>query len=253
MSENRPPQTSLPAGGGRFATTHWSVVLAAAHRGSRESEEALAALCETYWYPLYAYVRRRGHTANDARDLTQEFFAVLLEKGYLQAADRERGRFRSFLLTALKRFLAKERDRAKAQKRGGGRGLISLDVRAGEDRYALEPSHDWTPERVYERRWALTLLDEAMAQLRQRYAADKKPLVFERLKAFLTGEGQGTSYSEIGGELGMSEGAVKMAVHRLRQRYREVLRTEVAQTLADLQDVDEELKHLLAAVRGEKG
>jgi len=237
---------------GQFATTHWSIVLAAGERGSPESETALATLCETYWYPLYAYVRRRGHTAEDAQDLTQAFFAVLLEKEYVRAADRERGRFRSFLLTALKRFLSKERNKARAQKRGGGRLTISLDIESGESLYAREPSHEWTPERVFERRWALTLLDQTMARLRRKYVETGKAELFDRLKAFVAGEGDAPAYGEVAKEMGMTEGAVKVAVHRLRQRYRDALRSEIAQTVADPADVDDELDHLLEAIRSEK-
>src|SRR6516162_3514630 len=150
-----------------FATTHWSLVLAAGKSASADAEGALAALCQTYWYPLYAYVRRQGHQPDDAQDLTQEFFARLLEKQYLRAADPERGRFRSFLLSAVKHFLSKERDRAKARKRGGGRAVFPLDFEAGESRYSLEPTHEVTAETIYERRWALTLLDQVFARLRQ--------------------------------------------------------------------------------------
>lgn len=251
MSANDDNLAPTGAGGSRFATTHWSVVLAAGGERSPEAHQALATLCETYWYPLYAYVRRRGYAAEDAQDLTQAFFAALLEKVYLRAADRERGRFRSFLLTALKRFLSKEWDRAHAQKRGGTHGPISLDVQSGETRYSLEPSHDWTPERIYERRWALTLLDQVMARLRQRYVADGKEQLFDLLKAFLTGESGAPPYSQAAAELAMTEGAVKVAVHRLRRRYRELLRSEIAQTVAHPGEVDDELRFLRAAVRGE--
>ena len=252
MQSKEHSRTSPLTSAGQFATTHWSVVIAAGEGSSPESETALATLCETYWYPLYAYVRRRGHTAEDAQDLTQAFFAVLLEKEYVRAADRERGRFRSFLLTALKRFLSKERDKARAQKRGGGRITISLDMQSGESRYAQEPSHEWTPERVYERRWALTLLDQTMARLRRRYVDTGKAEVFDGLKAFLSGEGDAPAYGEVAEEMGMTEGAVKVAVHRLRQRYRDALRSEIAQTVADPAEVDDELDHLLEAIRGEK-
>ncbi|HUT35820.1 MAG TPA: sigma-70 family RNA polymerase sigma factor [Planctomycetota bacterium] len=235
-------------GGSHFATTHWSLVLAAAQQDSPASREALATLCEAYWYPLYAYARRRGRSADDAQDLTQSFFAALLEKHFLATADRERGRFRSFLLTAFQRFLSKEHDRAMAQKRGGLRRTLSLDAESGERRYLLEPSHDWTPERVYERRWALTLLERVMARLRQHYADAAKPQLFDGLKVFLAGEGGAPAHRDVAAELGMSEGAVKVAVHRLRRRYRELLRAEVAQTIADPSDVDDELGVLLAAL-----
>jgi DNA-directed RNA polymerase specialized sigma24 family protein len=243
---------SGPGGARSFATTHWSIVLAAA-RGSRpDARAALATLCETYWYPLYAYVRRLGHKADEAQDLTQGFFAALLEKRYVKAADRERGRFRSFLLTALKRFLSKERDRAHARKRGGDAPPISLDLEAGDGRYALEPSHDVTPEAIYERRWALTILDRVIMGLRQNYAGAGKAGLFDRLKEFLTGEPDASPYERVARELGMSEGAVKVAVHRLRRRYRDLLRAEIARTVADPEEVDDELKYLLAVLQGGK-
>jgi len=250
MPVSDPSRAFRGAGGSRFATTHWSVVLAAGRRDSPESHEALAALCGTYWYPLYAYVRRWGHTPDDARDLTQGFFATLLEKRYLEAAKRERGRFRSFLLTAFKRFCAKERDRANAQKRGGAAKRVSLDFPSGESRYSAEPSHGWTPEAVYERRWALTLLEQVMARLRLSYADAGKARLFDGLKASLAGESGAPPHGQLAAELGMTEGAVKVAVHRLRHRYRQLLRSEVAQTVADPHEVDDELKFLLAALRG---
>lgn len=241
---------SRHAGGRSFATTHWSIVLAAAHDSRPDAQAALATLCETYWYPLYAYVRRLGYKAEDAQDLTQGFFAALLEKQYVKAADRERGRFRSFLLTALKRFLSKEYDRAHAQKRGGKARPIALDWEAGESRYALEPSHDVTPEAIYQRRWALTVLDRVIVRLRQAYADAGKETVFDGVKAFLTGETGAPPYEQVACELGMSEGAVKVAVHRLRRRYRDLLRSEIAQTVADPEAVEDELKYLLAVLQG---
>jgi len=225
-------------------------VLAAAHDSRPDAQAALATLCETYWYPLYAYVRRVGYTAEDAQDLTQGFSAVLLEKRYVNAADRERGRFRSFLLTALRRFLAKEHDRAHAQKRGGKRKPMSLDLASGESRYALEPSHDVTPEAIHQRRWALTVLDTVLARLRQAYADAGKAEVFDGVKAFLTGEAGAPPYAQVARDLGMSEGAVKVAVHRLRRRYRDRLRSEVARTVADPGAVEDELRHLLAVLEG---
>jgi RNA polymerase sigma factor (sigma-70 family) len=233
-----------------FATTHWSIVLAAAHDSRPDAQTALATLCETYWYPLYAYVRRLGHRAEDAQDLVQGFFAALLEKHYVKAADRERGRFRSFLLTALKRFLLKQRERAHARKRGGTARSVSLDFESGEGRYSLEPSHNVTPEAIYERRWALTVLDRVIVRLRQTYADAGKAEPFESLKAFLTGETGAPPYEQVARELGMSEGAVKVAAHRLRRRYRDLLLFEIAQTVADPEVVEEELKYLLAVLQG---
>jgi RNA polymerase sigma-70 factor (ECF subfamily) len=238
---------SRHAGGHSFGTTHWSLVLAAAHDSRPDAATALATLCETYWYPLYYYVRRRGYCAEEAQDLTQEFFAVLLEKEYLRVADRERGRFRSFLLASLNNFLTAEWRRRSARKRGGGRQPLSLNVRSVESRYSQEPSHDLSPEKAYERRWAILLLEQAVSKLRAEYAASGKAALFERLAGFLSGE-KGVLYQQVAGDLNMSEGAIRVAVHRLRQRYRQVLRAEVAHTVAGPQHIDEELRHLMAAV-----
>jgi RNA polymerase sigma factor (sigma-70 family) len=235
----------------QFATTHWSLVLAAGRGSSVGARDALAALCRSYWYPLYAFVRRRGYGPEDAQDLTQAFFARLLEKGYLRAADSERGRFRSFLVTACQHFLAKEQNRARAKKRGGGRKVLTLDFDAGERRYRREPAHSTTPEVIYERQWALTLLNQVLQQLEQEYATVDKQHVFNQLKDFLTGE-QGTAYRDVALSLGLSEGAVKVAVHRLRRRYRELLRAAITQTVATPEDVEDELRHLFSAVRPEK-
>ena len=238
---------SRHAGGKSFTTTHWSLVLAAGHGSRPDAATALATLCETYWYPLYYYVRRRGYRAEEAQDLTQEFFVKLLEKGYLKVADPDRGRFRSFLLASLNHFLTAEWRRRSARKRGGGRPPLSLNVRSGESRYSQEPSHDLTPEKAYERRWALLLLEQAVSKLRQEYAASGKAALFEHLAGFLSGE-KGVLYQQVAGDLHMSEGAIRVAVHRLRQRYRQVLRAEVAHTVAGPQHIDEELRHLMAAV-----
>ena len=238
---------SRHAGGQSFTTTHWSLVLAAGHGSRPDAATALATLCEAYWYPLYYYVRRRGYRAEEAQDLTQEFFAKLLEKGSLKVADPDRGRFRSFLLASLNHFLTAEWRRRSARKRGGGRPPLSLNVRSGESRYSQEPSHDLTPEKAYERRWALLLLEQAVSKLRAEYAASGKAALFDRLAGFLSGE-KGVLYQQVAGDLHMSEGAVRVAVHRLRQRYRQVLRAEVAHTVAGPQHIDEELRHLMAAV-----
>ena len=232
----------------RFATTHWSVVLAAGRTSSPDSRRALTTLCETYWYPSYAYVRRRGYAREEAQDLTQEFFLGLLEKDVLRAADPERGRFRSFLLGSLKNFLANEWRDARAKKRGGGRVPLSLDFRSAEDQYALEPGHELTPEKIYERRWALTLLERSLSKLREEFTRAGKSDLFDQLKVFLGGEGQRVSYKEIAEKLAMTEGAVKVSVHRLRRRCRELLRAEIAQTVAGPEEVDEELRHLFSAL-----
>ncbi len=221
----------LTAGPPRFATTHWSLVVAAGQGDSPDAKAALATLCQIYWYPLYAYVRRHGHNPHEAQDLTQEFFARLLEKDYLHDADRERGKFRSFLLTAFKHFLSKERDRANALKRGGGRPTLSLDLPAGEQRYRREPADQSTPETIYERRWALTLLDQVITRLREEFVAAGKGPLFERLKVFLTGERGPEPYARLAVELDLTEGALKVAIHRMRRRYRELLRAEIAQTV----------------------
>ena len=243
------PDSSHLADRGQFETTHWSIVLAAGHGSSPDSQDALAALCEAYWYPLYAYVRRRGYAAADAKDATQEFFAHLLEKESLQAADPQRGRFRSFLITAFKNFLSKERERRQTQKRGGDVRHLSIDFDSGEARYQFEPVDDWTPEKIYERRWGLTLLDQVMVRLRQEYQAKDKGELFEQCKGHLAGTGP--PYEQAAEALGMSEGALRVAVHRLRERYRELLKAEVAATLADPDTIDAELEYLRSAIRGD--
>lgn len=232
----------------RFGTTHWSVVLAAQSPHLPESREALQNLCRCYWYPLYAYVRRRGHPAHEAQDLTQEFFATLLEKNYLQSADRERGRFRTFLLTAVSRFLSKQHDRSHAAKRGGGKKPWSIDFAAGEERYHHEPADTWTAERLFERRWALTVLESVLARLAERYATEGKAELFERLRDYITSDAAGASYADTASSLGMTEGAVKVAVHRLRRRYRDILRQEIAATVGSPDEVDDELNRLFEAL-----
>ena len=222
-------------------------MLAAGRRSLPASDQALAALCSAYWYPLYAYARRRLGNVHLAQDLTQEFFARLLEKNILAGAQQERGRFRGFLITAFKNFLANEGDKARAQKRGGGKVPLPLDFQAGDARYDLEPSHAWTPERLFERQWALALLEQVLTALRAEFVADGKETLFERLKGSLTGEAA-IAYAELAGELNMSEGAVKVAAHRLRKRYRELLRREVAQTVADPEEVDDEIRRLFEAL-----
>ena len=252
MAANDLPDASGPPAAGRFASTRWSLVAAAGRGDSPEAREALAVLCRAYWYPLYAYARRRLPGADDAQDLTQEFFARLLEKDYLQAADPRRGKFRSFLLTAFKHFLAGEHDRAAAQKRGGGRRPLSLDFQDGEHRYRHEPADPTTPETLYERRWALTLLEQTLARLRQEFTGAGKEPLFQALKGALTGDGTAGPYARVGQDLGLSEQAVKTAVYRLRRRFQELLRAEIAQTVASPEEVEDELRDLFAAVRREK-
>lgn len=227
-----------------FLTTHWSLVAQAAQGASPEAAQALAALCETYWYPLYAYVRRRGYRIEEAQDLTQEFFAQLLEKDRFEQADRERGKFRTFLLSSLNHFLQNEWRKAGRLKRGGGQQLLSLDFERGEDRYRLEPADVQTPERIFERRWAMTLLERALDRLRSEYEAQGKGELYEALKLQLGGEAAPATYQEIAARLHMSEGAVKTAAHRLRRRCRDLLQAEAAQTVANPVDAEAELREL---------
>jgi RNA polymerase sigma-70 factor (ECF subfamily) len=237
-----------PFGAGHFATTRWSLVLAAGRPNSQQSSAALATLCETYWYPLYAYIRRRGHDADDAQDLTQAFFARLLEKNDLATADSERGKFRSFLLSSLKHFLSNEWDRGQAQKRGGGRTPVSIDFVAADGRYHLEPSHELTAEKIFERRWALVLLENVLARLHEESVHAGKAGIFDRLKVYLTGEQPAVSSGQLAAELQMTAGALKVAVHRLRRRYRELLRAEIGQTVADPDEIEQEIRDLFTAI-----
>ncbi len=233
-------------GAAKFGQTQWSVVLSAAgRRNPSQAAESLEKLCSLYWRPLYAYLRHQGESPHDAQDLTQEFFFRLLKKDYLNAVDQGKGRFRSFLLAALKHFLANERDRARAQKRGGGLSPLSLDFTGEETQLGFQPTDKVTPETLFERRWATTLLEQALARLRREYAGQGKEPLFEQLKTTLT-EGRGSvAYSALAASLNMSEAAVKMAVHRLRQRYRDCLRAEIAQTVATAEEVEDELRHVM--------
>jgi RNA polymerase sigma factor (sigma-70 family) len=228
-----------------FATTRWTVVLAAGSRGSPEAERALEELCRLYWYPLYAYVRRQSSSKEDAEDLVQGFFARLLERHDLQSVNREKGKFRAFLLASLKHFLANERDRAGRQKRGGKAVHLPLDWQQADTRYKIEPAERLSPDKLFDRAWAVTLLEKVIGNLRNENSAGGG--AFEKLKQFLTVSGSGVPYGEVAAELGMSEGAVRVAAHRLRRRYRELLRAEVAQTLSDPAQVDEEMRALMAA------
>ncbi len=234
--------------GGMFLPTRWSVVIAAGRGKPAEATRALEELCVAYWYPLYAFVRRAGHGAHDAQDLTQEFFARLLARNDLAAVDRARGKFRSFLLAALKHFLANEWDRAHALKRGGGQAVLSLDADSAEERYAHEPADTVSADQLYDRRWALTMLEQSLARVRDECAAEGNARLFAAIKGTLSGDA--TPHAEIAARLGMSEGAVAVAIHRLRKRCREALRTLIAETVNTDADVDEELQHLLAALRG---
>ncbi len=241
--------SAAPAAG-QFNTTHWSVVMLAGQSQHPEAATALEKLCRSYWPPLYAYVRRAGHPPEDAKDLTQEFFARLLAKKHLQLADPERGRFRSFLLKSLQHFLINEWDRSQAQKRGGGQKVFSLDEAAAEQSYVQQAADQLSPEGLFDKRWAVTLLERSMEHLGADYAAAGKRELFDRLKSLLLTECTAESYRERAEPLGMSESAVKVAVHRLRQRFRETVRAEIAQTVATPSDVDEELRCLMAAMSG---
>lgn len=230
----------------RFAQTQWSLVRRAAGTDS-SAGLALEKLCQAYWYPLYAFVRRTGASPHDAEDATQGFFLHLIDKGALAKVDQGLGTFRSFLLAALKNFLSHEREKAHAQKRGGGQAAIALDAQSAEERYALEPKDTLSPDRLYDRRWALTLLDRTQLRLRQEYVAGGKGELFDTLRPTLAGS-RDLPYIELAAKLGMTEGALKTAVHRLRDRYRATLRSEVADTVADPADVEEELRFLIESL-----
>jgi RNA polymerase sigma factor (sigma-70 family) len=247
--DNQAAHDATRMGATQFRTTHWSVVLAAAgKRNQTQAKKSLETLCQIYWQPLYCYVRRQGESPHDAQDLTQEFFALLLAKNFLVSVDQSRGRFRSFLLAALKHFLSNQRDRANAQKRGGGQTLLSLDYSNAETSISLQLADEQTPEKAFEKRWALTLLEQTLARLRKEYSASGKQEIFEQLKTTLTEGRDGVAYNELASRLGVSEASVKMAVHRLRRRYREVLRAEIAETVAQESEVDDELREVFRAL-----
>ena len=231
-----------------FAATRWTVVMAAA-RGSDSSRaaEALTELCRTYWFPLYAFLRRRGVATHEAEDLTQAFFARLLDRDFLANIDRQKGKFRSFLLASLKHFLADEKDRTSARKRGGGRPAISLDGLDAEARYRLEPAHDLSPEKMYEKQWAFSVLDRVLSRLQAEWARAGKPKLFELLKATLVG-GEALGYEAIASQLGTTEGAIKSAAHRLRRRYRALLIDEISQTVTDPGEVEGEIRYLISCL-----
>jgi RNA polymerase sigma factor (sigma-70 family) len=240
-----PSGTGAPRGpAGCFLTTHWSVVLTAGRSDTPRSQAALEKLCRAYWFPLCAYVRRRGHSVEDAQDLTQEFFARVLEHQWLARADQAKGRFRTFLLTAMERFLANEWDKVRALKRGGGQPHIPIQFETAETRYGIEPGDTRTPEQAFEYRWALTLLEEVVTQLEEEFRARKQLETFTALKPCLLGDRRLQPYAELATKLRMDEGAVKVAVHRLRQRYRELLRAEIANTVSLPEEVDAEMHHL---------
>jgi RNA polymerase sigma factor (sigma-70 family) len=234
------------AGATQFPTTRWTLVVAAGDPRRKEARSALVGLCESYWYPLYAYLRRRGYPADQAQDLTQEFFVRVLEGRYLDRADPERGRFRSFLMSSLKFFVADQEDRNRAHKRGGG-ALVPIEFSSGEERYQREPAHDETPERIFERRWALSVLDRVVERLRSEFVQHGRPEHFERLKMSLLGQSD-APYASLAREMNTSEGALKVAIHRLRKRYRELFRQEITDTVVDPADVESELRHLASVL-----
>jgi RNA polymerase sigma-70 factor (ECF subfamily) len=248
MTPRRTHPENDQAGHSQFATTRWSMVLAAGRRSSPDADQALETLCETYWFPLYAYARRKVSQPSDAQDLTQSFFATLLEKDYVRPAAPERGRFRAYLLTAFQHFLSKEWEKAKAQKRGGGRLPIRLDFSEGESRWQLEPCSQLTADQLYERQWALAVLNRVMERLAAEMAAGGKTTHFSLLKDFMIGEKGEQTYEDVALKLETTSAAAKMAASRMRRRYRQLLREEIAQTVASPDEVDGEIRDLFATL-----
>jgi RNA polymerase sigma-70 factor (ECF subfamily) len=247
-SEHSSQPSSVP--GDIFATTHWTVVLAAGRRSTPQSDHALEELCRTYWFPLYAYVRRRGHTKEDAEDLTQAFFARFLEKNYLEGLSVERGRFRAFLLASLKHFLANEWDKAQRQKRGGQAQHLSLDWQTADTQFQVAATTEPSPDKAFDREWAVALLAKVIERLHGEYEAEGRGKQFAELKVFLTAWKGTLSHAAAARALSMDEGAARVAVHRLRKRYRQLLRDEIAQTLTDPAQVEEEMQALFGAFSG---
>jgi len=243
-------ETQINLGAATFATTHWSVVLSVGQSTDTQASEALEQLCRTYWFPLYLFVRRSGHDEETAKDLTQAFFERLLEKDWFKDADATRGRFRTFLLAALKHFLANARDREKAVKRGGRYRFVPLETSIAEATLLSGTHHDLDPEQLFERRWAMTLLDQVDQALEAEHIADGKAALFSALQVYLTGDKDRPPYSITASQLGMSVEAVRKAVERLRHRYGQLLRHAVAQTVDTPEDIDAELRHLRAVVSG---
>ncbi|HEU5395527.1 MAG TPA: sigma-70 family RNA polymerase sigma factor [Verrucomicrobiae bacterium] len=238
---------SSTAPGDIFATTHWTVVLAAGRRSTPQADSALEQLCRTYWFPLYAYVRRRGYTREDAEDLTQAFFARFLAKNYLGSVSAERGRFRAFLLVSMKHFLANEWNKAQRQKRGGGEKPLSLDWQSADTKFQVAANNGESPDKAFDREWALTLLNRVVENLRRECEADGKGNLFAKLKIFLTTDKDDASPAAMATELGMDQTAVRVAIHRLRKRYRQLLRAEIRNTLSEAGDVAEEMRALFNA------
>lgn len=246
MSSNQSGDESGERTAAQFATTHWSVVLEAGEGASPESAAASERLCRTYWYPLYAFVRRKGYAAADAEDLVQDFFATFLQKGYVERADPARGRFRTFLLTSMQNFLHNAQDRLTALKRGGGQLLLSWDTAAIEDRCQGQLGDGMSPEKAYEKRWATALLQEVLDRVRADFKTTGRAELFEALKGHLWAEDDAVPYAELGAKLGMTPMALKVTVHRLRQRFGERLREEIAHTVTNPAEVEDEIQHLIA-------
>ncbi len=240
-------QSATPPAREVFATTRWTLVIAAGNRNTVQANLALEELCRLYWYPLYAYTRRRGHSPEDAEDLVQGFFARFLERNYLDNLNSERGKFRAFLLAALKHYLSNERDRANRLKRGGGQALLSLDWQEADNRYRVEPLDELSPDKLFDRAWAVLLLERAMCRLREEFALEGRPELFEGLKPFLTMDKEAVSYDEVVANLRLTKEAARVAVHRLRKRYRQLMREEIRQTISDPAQAQEELRALFAA------
>jgi RNA polymerase sigma factor (sigma-70 family) len=233
-----------------FRTTRWNVVLAARRGKGDASRTALENLCEAYWYPLYAFIRRQGYGADEARDLTQGYFTRLIERRDLEAVRPELGRFRSFLMASCRHYLSNQLDRGQARKRAPEKPLVSLDAQSAEDRYQVEPADALTPETLFEKKWATTVLERTLGRLADEWSGGERGRRFEALRSYLPGEEPETSYREIGESIGMTEDAVKVTVHRLRRRYAEILREEIAETVHDPADVDDEIRHLLSVLKG---
>jgi len=245
-----PKHSQTPTtGNAAFMTTRWSIVRAAGDSAAPKHEQALSTLCETYWFPLYAYLRRNGHDVNEAADHTQAFFARLLDKKYLGQVRPKPGKFRSFLLTALKHFVSNQYKYARAKKRGGGKKILSLNYDQAEDRYALEPATDLSPEKLFEKSWALTVLTRTMERLEEELAARNREKLFEHLRGYVVAEQSAVPYQDLADKLEMSEGTIRVAVHRLRKRCKEILRDEVAQTVTTPDEVEEEIRSLFTALQ----
>src|SRR6516162_2727792 len=248
MTQQRSNDNAQEGPAGAFHTTHWSVVLAAGEEGSEQATTALSRLCQTYWFPVYAFIRKKGHSPEQAQDFTQEFFAGFLQKNYVARARRERGRFRVFLMSSVENFLHNQHDRAQAQKRGGGQALLSLNYQDAEQRYQIEPVEESDPATIFEQQWAATLLETILNRLRQEFSAEGRAGVFDDLQGHLWGDVDSIPYTLLAQNSGLDEGNLKTIAYRWRQRYRALLREEIAQTVAKPGEVDDEIRHLIRIV-----